>query len=187
MLDEGGGASKRGGGKGAGGRRGSKPAPDAAKRSLAMAHQQHQPLAPIKRRINITACKGSSLECIQQTCKKVKGWAMSDKPGQQTDDVYFVIQRESLHKRIEAMSSHSMVSKFPGMYSLCEKVSSSSTSVCVSVCVWVYFVRTRYGARCPTAPRQSRPNVSRRRHYINLSRIFFLSFSFLSFTFFIYL
>lgn len=87
-----------------------------------MAHQQHQPLAPIKRRINITACKGSSLECIQQTCKKVKGWAMSDKPGQQTDDVYFVIQRESLHKRIEAMSSHSMVSKFPGMYSLCEKV-----------------------------------------------------------------
>ena len=98
--------------------------PDAGKRPMAMAHQQHQPLAPIKRRINVSACKGSSFECIAQTCKRIKGWSMSEKPGVQTDDVYFVIQRESLHKRIEAMSAQSMVSKFPGMYSLCEKVSA---------------------------------------------------------------
>lgn len=62
--------------------------------------------------------KGSSLECIAATLKRVRNWRASDRSKYQNDDVYYVIQRESLHSRIETMSEVSMVSKFPGMSGL---------------------------------------------------------------------
>ena len=68
------------------------------------------------RTINTSACKGASLECIANSVAKVTGWQTNDKGNCQTDDVYFVIQRESLHKRIATMGKQSIVSKFPGMY-----------------------------------------------------------------------
>lgn len=76
-----------------------------------------------RRTINISASKGASGDCISASVEKLgKGWRISDKTTTTADDVYLVIQRESLHKRINTMSEHSLVSKFPGMHSLCEKV-----------------------------------------------------------------
>jgi len=104
-----------------GGRRGKKkerdPSRDAATVGANKAPEQLQ-----LKSVNVSACKGASLECIENSVGKVKGWRCNDKANCHTDDVYFVIQREHLHKRIATMSKTSIVSKFPGMYSLCEKV-----------------------------------------------------------------
>lgn len=59
--------------------------------------------------------------CVSQSKICNKTWKRNNKSESNNDDAYFVIQRESLFKRIETMSAHSLVSKFPGMHSLCEK------------------------------------------------------------------
>ena len=75
-----------------------------------------------KRVLNVSGAKGPALECMKKVIGKVKGWKLGEKQDAQHDDVYFIIQREWLHKRIERMGETSFVSKFPGMHSLCEKV-----------------------------------------------------------------
>eukprot|EP00035_Acanthoeca_spectabilis_P039475 m.62553 g.62553 ORF g.62553 m.62553 type:complete len:767 (+) comp9616_c0_seq1:366-2666(+) len=78
----------------------------------------------MKRTINTSACTPSASEqCIDTAISKIcnKTWKRNNKSESNNDDAYFVIQRESLFKRIETMSAHSLVSKFPGMHSLCEK------------------------------------------------------------------
>ena len=74
-----------------------------------------------RRRVNISAIKGPSVECIRSSVRRVKGWRVSESASQQ-DDVYVVLQREHLYRRISTMSAESIVSKFPGMYEMCEKV-----------------------------------------------------------------
>ena len=56
------------------------------------------------RTVNTSACKGASLECMRESIKKVRGWKTNDKSSTNNDDVYFVIQRESLHKRTPSCS-----------------------------------------------------------------------------------
>ena len=52
-----------------------------------------------------------------KTSKPTTDFKMTEKSKQNDDDVYFVVQRESLHKRILLMSATSTISRFPGMHS----------------------------------------------------------------------
>jgi len=109
-------------GGGRNGRRGKKKERDGARDANSFTGANKAPEQVQLKSVNTSACKGASLECIENSVTKVKGWRTNDKANCHTDDVYFVIQREHLHKRIATMSKQSIVSKFPGMYSLCEKV-----------------------------------------------------------------
>ena len=58
-----------------------------------------------------------TLEQFKTTKPGTTDFKMTEKSKQNDDDVYFVTQRESLHKRILGMSATSMISRFPGMHS----------------------------------------------------------------------
>jgi hypothetical protein len=66
--------------------------------------------------VGLTACRVSSFRRLKTVTPLLHGLSLRVSQACQTDDVYFVVQRESLHKRIETMSAQSMVSRFPGMF-----------------------------------------------------------------------
>jgi hypothetical protein len=71
---------------------------------------------PIKRFINVSAVRGSSLECIQAVIGRVKGWHVSDKTGTNTDDAQCSLASSfslSLSRSLALSLSHSLA------FSLC--------------------------------------------------------------------
>jgi len=59
------------------------------------------------------------MDCLTEVISKRQGFELVDDGKRKFDDVYFVITRESLAKRIKNMGKKACVSRIPGMYASC--------------------------------------------------------------------
>jgi len=69
--------------------------------------------------INTSSCRGPTMECLTEVISKRQGFELVDDGKRKFDDIYFVITRESLVKRIKNMGKKACVSRIPGMYASC--------------------------------------------------------------------
>jgi hypothetical protein len=66
--------------------------------------------------VNTNACRGPIMECLADVMSKRTDFELKDDPKSKFDDIFFVITRESLNKRIRSMGKKACVSRIPGMY-----------------------------------------------------------------------
>ena len=79
--------------------------------------------------VNISSCKGPMMEIVTEVLSKKPSCELVDDYDRKNCDLYIVMTREELKKRIKSMGKRSVVSKFPAMYNMC---SNNTFAQCMS-------------------------------------------------------